>query len=103
MPNTFDALTDADSRGCGSRYSRGYTFGMKTAISIPDDVFSEADELARELKQSRSQLYTRAVREYVARHSADSVTVALDAVVAEDSDSAFAKIAGRSVLERSEW
>lgn len=76
---------------------------MKTAISIPDDVFCEADELAHELKQSRSQLYTRAVREYVARHSADSVTVALDALVAEDSDSAFAKSVGRSVLERSEW
>ena len=78
---------------------------MKTAISIPDDVFTDADALARELKQSRSQLYTRAVREYVARHSADSITSALDAVVASqpDSDSDFATAAGRSVLERSEW
>ena len=57
-----------------------YTPGMKTAISIPDDVFTRADALARELKQSRSQLYTRAVREYVARHSADEVTAALNAM-----------------------
>ena len=78
---------------------------MKTAISIPDEVFCEADALARELKQSRSQLYTRAVREYVARHSVDSVTAALDALVAEDPDldSAFATSVGRSVLEHSEW
>lgn len=84
---------------------RGYTFGMKTAISIPDDVFSEAEKLARELKQSRSQLYSRAVREYVARHSPDSVTAALDAVCAEESvaDAEFIARASRRALERSEW
>ena len=78
---------------------------MKTAISIPDDVFTDADALARELKQSRSQLYTRAVREYVARHSADSVTAAIDALVASESgsDDGFATAAGRSVLKRTEW
>ena len=91
--------------GVSQRSLSGYTHGMKTAISIPDDVFCEADVLARELKQSRSQLYTRAVREYVARHSSDSVTAALDAVVSRESgsDSEFATAAGRSVLERSEW
>ncbi len=78
---------------------------MKTAISIPDEVFSEAEKLARELKQSRSQLYSRAVREYVARHSADSVTSALDAMCAEesDADSGFATTASRHLLEDSEW
>lgn len=78
---------------------------MKTAISIPDDIFGEADQLARETKQSRSQLYTRAVREYVARHSADSVTASLDALVANaaDSDSGFATAAARRVLGDSEW
>lgn len=82
-----------------------YTLGMKTAISIPDDVFNDAERLARELKQSRSQLYSRAVREYVARHSADSVTAALDAVCVEDAraDSSFSSAAAASTLERSEW
>ena len=83
----------------------GYTSSMKTAISIPDDVFTEADKLARELKQSRSQLYSRAVREYVARHSADSVTAALDAICAQEpiADAEFVRRAGRRALERSEW
>jgi metal-responsive CopG/Arc/MetJ family transcriptional regulator len=77
---------------------------MKTAISIPDDVFDEAEALARSTRQSRSQLYSRAVREYVARHSSDSVTAALDAVCsAEGTDSDFATGAGRRTLERSEW
>ncbi len=83
----------------------GYTSGMKTAISIPDDVFEQADALARELKQSRSQLYARAVREYVARHSADKVTAALnsvcDQVAAEDS--AFIAESARQAGERIEW
>ena len=82
-----------------------YTPGMKTAISIPDDVFEQADALARELGQSRSQLYVRAVREYVARHSADNVTAALNAVcdhVAAE-DSAFIAEAARQAGERIEW
>ncbi len=68
-------------------------------------MFSEADQLARETKQSRSQLYTRAVREYVARHSSDSVTAALDSLVETglEPDSDFARAAARRVLENSEW
>lgn len=83
----------------------GYTFGMKTAISIPDDLFAAADGLARDLGQSRSQLYSRAVREYVARHSADAVTEALDAICAESTepDQDFTAVAARRTLERTEW
>ncbi len=83
----------------------GYTLGMKTAISIPDDLFEDADRLARVLKQSRSALYSRAIREYVARHSPDSVTAALDAMLGDeiDPDSAFAAAAARRALERAEW
>lgn len=78
---------------------------MKTAISIPDDVFTEADRLARRLRQSRSQLYSRAVREYVARHTADDVTVALDAIYAQEAPAPdeFGRKAARRTLERSEW
>jgi len=78
---------------------------MKTAISIPDDIFEQADALARETRQSRSQLYSRAVREYVARHSADSVTAALNTVCAEvgAEDSAFIAEAARQSAERAEW
>ena len=77
---------------------------MKTAISIPDDIFAKAEELARQLSTSRSELYSRAVREYVARHSADQVTEKLDLLVAEGHiESSFAVAAARQTLERSEW
>jgi ribose 1,5-bisphosphokinase PhnN len=85
--------------------SRGYTRGMKTAISIPDEVFAEADRLAQRLKQSRSQLYSRAVREYVARHTDDDVTTALDTLYAQETptDDGFGATAAKRTLERSEW
>ena len=77
---------------------------MKTAISIPDDVFADAEQLARELKKSRSRLYGDAVREYVARHSSASITQALDQVCDEvGCRSDFAQAAARHILERSDW
>ena len=78
---------------------------MKTAVSIPDQVFEEAERLAAELKTSRSELYTRAVREYVARHVPDRLTDTMNRVVEEvgsDVDELSWR-AARQVLERVEW
>jgi predicted transcriptional regulator len=77
---------------------------MKTAISIPDDVFAEADALARKTGTSRSELYSRAVREYVARYSTDAITEALDSVCDSDvGEMEFARAAARRALSRTEW
>lgn len=78
---------------------------MKTAISIPDDLFEDAERLARTLKKSRSRLYGDAVREYVARHAADEVTEALDQVLETiaPSEDGFATAAAARILERSDW
>jgi hypothetical protein len=51
---------------------------MKTAISIPDDIFASADQLADQLGVSRSELYATAVAEFVAKHQATDVTARLD-------------------------
>ena len=51
---------------------------MKTAISIPDEVFDAADEMARRLGMSRSQLYVTAVREFLDAHRKHGVTARLD-------------------------
>jgi hypothetical protein len=77
---------------------------MKTAISIPDEVFEDAETLATNLKISRSQLYSRALSEYVSRHAPDSVTEALDRLCCEiEGDDVFVSAASRRVLERTEW
>ena len=78
---------------------------MKTAVSIPDDVFEEAESLARRMKCSRSKIFSWALAEYIARHSADRVTEAMDCVLAEldGAPDSFAVAAGRRTLDRTEW
>lgn len=78
---------------------------MKTAISLPDDLFEDADELARRTGRSRSELYAIAIREYVERHDENRVTAALDAVYAgEDaSPDRFLTRAARRTLARDTW
>jgi len=78
---------------------------MKTAISVPDEVFDGAEDLAKRLKVSRSELYSRALREFLARHNPDRVTRALNEVCDEvDSHSdEFVSKAARKLLERDEW
>lgn len=55
-----------------------YTIGVKTAISIPDDVYQEAEITARHLGLGRSQLYTRAIKEFIERHDKERITKKLD-------------------------
>jgi antitoxin MazE6 len=78
---------------------------MKTAVSIPDEVFDEAERLARRTKRSRSEVYSRALAEYVARHAPDRVTEAMDRALTEIDQwvDKFARAASRRTLERSDW
>jgi predicted transcriptional regulator len=78
---------------------------MKTAISLPDDVFVQAERLARRLHKSRSELYRDALSEFVARHDADAITESMDRI-AEQIDvrvDPFLAAAARHVLSQSDW
>jgi len=78
---------------------------MKTAVSIPDEIFEKAERLARRMKKSRSELFSRALAEYLARHAPDHVTDAMNQVCAEigiQPDS-FSSAAAPRALERVEW
>jgi antitoxin MazE6 len=83
----------------------GYTTGMKTAVSIPDEVFADAERLARRTKKSRSRLFSDALKEYLARHTPEEVTEAMNKALAEigESKDPFVAAATRRTLERSEW
>lgn len=78
---------------------------MKTAISLPDDIFSEAEKYARRAKLNRSQLYCAALAEYLARRSVDEITTTLNHVMEQlpDPISPFSQKAARRLLEQSEW
>jgi metal-responsive CopG/Arc/MetJ family transcriptional regulator len=78
---------------------------MKIAVSVPDDIFEEAEELARRTKRSRSEVYSRALAEYVARHAPDRVTEAMDRALSEIGEPAdpFVRDVARRALKRSDW
>lgn len=78
---------------------------MKTAVSIPDEVFEEAERLANDLQTSRSRLYSRALQEFVARHAPERLTEAMNRVIDEVGSGIddFSREASRQVLKRVEW
>jgi metal-responsive CopG/Arc/MetJ family transcriptional regulator len=78
---------------------------MKTAVSIPDEVFTRVERLARRAGKSRSEVFSEALREYVARHAPDEVTEAMDRVCeqVQTEGNQFVCEAARRVLERTEW
>jgi metal-responsive CopG/Arc/MetJ family transcriptional regulator len=78
--------------------------GMKTAISLPDELFEEADAVAMQIGVSRSQLYATALEEYVAKFRSEQITSQLNAVysVQAPTDKAVTS-AARKTLRRAEW
>ena len=78
---------------------------MKTAISLPDDLFESADALAGRLGVSRSELYATALAEYVAKHRTARVTERLNAVYAAESSRTDPSIdkAQRRRAKGTEW
>ena len=60
---------------------------MKTAISIPDRLFEAADRLARRLGISRSELYSKAVSQFIDENHSQGVRERLDAVYEADAES----------------
>jgi len=78
---------------------------MKTAVSVPNDLFVHAEHLASQLGISRSELYARALRELVERLESAAVTKQLDAayVTVDPSLSSDLAAAARRTLLRNEW
>ncbi|GAC1581423.1 MAG: hypothetical protein NVS3B24_17950 [Candidatus Dormibacteria bacterium] len=78
---------------------------MKTAISLPDDVFEKAERLADRLKVSRSALYRDAISQYLLRHEPDELTTAMNRAVdaAGEETDPFREQAAAAVLRRVDW
>jgi len=79
---------------------------MKTAVSLPDEVYLGAERHAKRTRKSRSQLYAEALAEYLARHAPEEVTEDMNAVVEQLSKAGpdpFVSAAARRRLKRVEW
>ncbi len=79
---------------------------MKTAISLPDELFESAEALAHRLGVSRSELFANAVAEFIAHHDRARVTERLNAVYADSAheppDLGLAAAQARSI-PRDTW
>ncbi len=82
-----------------------YNMAMKTAVSLPNDVFESADELAQRLGVSRSELYATAVAEYLAKFRSEDITARLNEVYANQDSGLPPQIrrAQAKSIGKSEW
>ena len=85
---------------------------MKTAVSIPDDLFESAEGFARRLGLSRSELYAQALREYLKEHEEEGITERLNEIYGEQEDAdegqgaldpVVAELQQRSLPEDQGW
>jgi metal-responsive CopG/Arc/MetJ family transcriptional regulator len=78
---------------------------MKTAISLPQKIFKEAERFARRLGKSRSRLYSEAIAEYLARHAPSEITESMNLVcdrIGKEEDK-FQDRAARQMLAKETW
>lgn len=78
---------------------------MKVAISVPDPVFDAAERLAKERHVPRSQVFSEALEEYVAKHNGASVTTKLNAVYGAEASAVDAalSLAQYASLSHEAW
>ncbi|MBV9446633.1 MAG: ribbon-helix-helix protein, CopG family [Streptosporangiaceae bacterium] len=79
---------------------------MKTAISLPEDIYEEATRQAAELGISRSEFFARAARSYLDQLASQSLTEQVNQALqnADDDSNAAAAGAGRRFLaDQDDW
>jgi hypothetical protein len=84
---------------------KGYTFCMKTAISLPERIFREAERFAHRLRKSRSQLYAEAIAEYLSRHGSNDITESMNSVCDRlgRTEDKFPRQAARRIISKESW
>lgn len=79
---------------------------MKTAISIPEPIFKLAERTAKRLGMSRSELFTRAVEQYVSAERDARITASYDEAFSDtgtDDITEFRRAAARSTVAAIQW
>ena len=61
---------------------------IKTAISIQEALFEQAENMARKMRVSRSRLFVLALEDYISRQQNRELLAQINAAYAEDPDPA---------------
>lgn len=78
---------------------------MKTAVSLPDDLFRKAEAAARRLRVSRSEFYATAIAQFLENQKDEGVTERLNEVYSRETaklDEALSQ-AQLKTLEKKSW
>jgi metal-responsive CopG/Arc/MetJ family transcriptional regulator len=82
---------------------------MKTAISIPDELFLSAENTAKKLGIPRSQLFAKALEEFIQNHSKEKISEKLNEVYSNNGNKIESTISNISVsnlrksLQNDSW
>lgn len=76
---------------------------MKVAVSIPDEVYAEADRVADRQGLNRSELYTRALRRFLAEEAEDDLTRRINATCPAGSSDDLASVARADLVDTGSW
>ena len=79
---------------------------MKVAVSIPDDLFAEADRVAEATGKTRSAFYAQALRDRLRKSRDDEITAAWNTALAEidqEEDLPFVRRAASLLARRADW
>ena len=82
---------------------------MKTAVSLPDRLYEEAEKTAQAMGIPRSQLFAKALEEFIERHREENITERLNRVYPEAASDEFGDISDvgleslRDVTRNDSW
>lgn len=78
---------------------------LKTAISIPEDIYRDAEKAAKKLGMTRSRLYSAAVADFLTRYRKDDIKTKLNEVYAAGSQGIDPALAAMQLasLPREKW
>ena len=78
---------------------------LKTAISIPEDIYRDAEDAAKKLGMTRSRLYSVAVADFLNRYRKDDIKAKLNEVYTAGSPGIDPTLAAMQLesLPRGEW
>ena len=82
---------------------------MKTAVSLPDKVYFQAEEMAQIMGVTRSTLYLNAITEYLKRNDRKNITQKLNEIYSDDYDKEFEPISNaglesiRELIKNDTW
>jgi predicted transcriptional regulator len=76
---------------------------MKVAVSIPDDLYAEADRVAEQRGVNRSALYSRALRRLLADEEGDALTRMIDASCDDQDREDLGGVARADLIDTESW